>query len=164
MIPRVQQGGSTLSEPINAMHASPQAAGEAHALQPALPTARMRLAEVATKVVVLRENVESGKLVLDPAAGEEILSMLKQQMDQVDSWLSRASGLARRAPFGQHPVGEAMAAKFENTAGGEGTSLAGVLTPYRQVLQDAHDTVGEAMKQYRAVEDNHVESFRNLAQ
>lgn len=90
--------------------------------------------------------------------------MLAGQIDRVDNWLDRARSLARRVPLGQNPVGDAMAAKFEDRAGGMGTtSFANVFTSYRQVLCDAHDTVGEAMREYRDVEQRTTEEFRKLA-
>jgi hypothetical protein len=118
-----------------------------------------------TAVAVIRENVLAGRLVLDPEAGEKILSTLRDQMDQVDTWLWRAQGLARRVPLGRNPVGQAMAAKFEHRAGAtDGTlSLMGVLTPYRQVLDEAHDAVHQAMKLYRRTEEDQVSRFRKLA-
>jgi hypothetical protein len=132
--------------------------------QPMASTQRMSATLVASAVAVgtLRENVESGKLKLDPSAGEEILSMLAEQRDQVDLWLRRAHDLARRAPLGQNPVGEAMADKFVHRASSEGASFSGVLTHYRQVLEDAHDAVGDAMGQYRDLEESTAEAFRKL--
>ena len=117
-----------------------------------------------TAVTTIRENVVAGRLTLDPAAGDKILSMLRDQMDRVDAWSRRAQMLARRAPLGQNPVGQAMAAKFEHRAGAtdDDMSLAGVLTMYRQVLLDAHDAVDQAMKLYRRTEEDHANGFRKL--
>jgi hypothetical protein len=122
-----------------------------------------RLTAARVAVGTLRERVKSDQLQLDPAAGDEILSLLTEQMNRVDTWLDRARGLTRRAPLGRNPVGEAMAAKFENRAGGGDNSLAAVLTPYRNTLQEAHDAVREAMRRYQQVEHDHVELFKKLA-
>jgi hypothetical protein len=135
------------------------------AVEPAAPlTAMTRQMRVLTaNVGQLRDQVRSGQLSLDPAAGQEILALLTEQMDQVDGWLQRGQGLARRAPLGANPVGEAMAAKFETRAGGDtDTSFTGVLTPYRQVLQDAHDAVNEAMQKYQAVEQDQADHFQRI--
>jgi hypothetical protein len=118
---------------------------------------------LASRIGSLNEDVQSGRLQLDPAAGEQIRSMLAGQMQQVDTWLDRARGLARRVPLGQNPVGEAMAGKFEDRAGGENSSFAGVFTSYRQVLQDAHDTMGEAMRMYGETEQKTVDTLRKLS-
>jgi hypothetical protein len=131
------------------------------AATPVMPGVR-QMKVLAASVGQLRDQVRSGQLSLDPEAGQEILSMLTEQMDQVDGWLQRAQGLARRAPLGQNPVGEAMAAKFETRANGDDASFIGVLTPYRQVLLDAHDAVNEAMKSYQTVENDQVNTFQRL--
>jgi len=100
---------------------------------------------------------------LDPAAGEQLRSMLSDEMQQVDAWLARARELTRRAPLGKNPVGEAMAAKFGNLADSDTGALGGVLTPYRQILQETHDAVTEAMKRYQATEARAIESLRKAA-
>ncbi|CAM3703423.1 hypothetical protein KIPE111705_21100 [Kibdelosporangium persicum] len=132
--------------------------------QPVQAGMRERLAVLAADMATLRHDVESGQLRLDPEAGQQIRDMLARQMEQVDGWLAQARGLARRAPLGQNPVGDAMAAKFEERAGGGGTSFTAVFTSYRQVLQDTDDTVEEAMRRYRDVEERTSETFKRLAQ
>lgn len=127
------------------------------------PLQPRQLAKVAASVRNLREQAQSDRIFLDPAAGEEILSALNEQMTTVDGWLTRAQSLTRRTPLGQNPVGEAMSGKFEQRAGGEHDSLGAVLTPYRRLLQDAHDAVREAMQRYRQVENDHADMFRRIA-
>lgn len=122
-----------------------------------------RLSAVAADMATLRHDIESGQLVLDPEEGKQIRLMLAKQMDQVDGWLAQARGLARRAPLGQNPVADAMAGKFAERAGGEGTSFGAVFASYRQILQDTDDTVAEAMRQYRELEDRTSETFQRLA-
>jgi hypothetical protein len=116
-------------------------------------------------VAAIRKDVMAGRLVLDQGAGEKILSMLRDQMDRVDTWLRRGQGLARRVPLGRNPVGQAMAAKFEHRAGAtDGSmSLIGVLTPYRRVLEEAHDAVNQAIKLYRRTEEDQVSRFQKPA-
>lgn len=116
-------------------------------------------------VAAIRDNVVAGRLTLDPEVGDKVLSMLRDQMDRVDAWLRGAQRLARRAPLGRNPVGQAMAAKFEHRAGADdgSLSLAGVLTPYRLVLGEAHAAVDEAMKLYRRTEEDQADGFRRLA-
>lgn len=121
-----------------------------------------RLPALAANMATLRHDIESGQLTLDPDAGKQIRDMLATQMQQVDGWLAQARDLARRAPLGQNPVGTAMAGKFEERAGGEGSSFAAVFTSYRQVLQDTDDTVGEAMRLYHEAEDRTSETFQRL--
>jgi hypothetical protein len=125
--------------------------------------ASQALARSAAEVGALRENVKSGRLSLDPSAGEQIRSMLAEQMTRVDTWLKQAGNLARQAPLGQNPVGQAMAAKFAQRADSKDDSFTGVLTRYRQVLSDAHDALSDAMRQYRELDDSAAESLRRLA-
>ncbi|MFD0206036.1 MULTISPECIES: hypothetical protein [Saccharothrix] len=124
-------------------------------------TLERRIAAVAA----IRDNVVAGRLSLDPEAGDKILSMLRDQVDRVDAWLRGTRQLARRAPLGSNPVGQAMAFKFEHRAGAAdgSSSLAGVLTPYRLVLEEAHAAVDQAMKLYRRTEEDQVDSFQQLA-
>jgi hypothetical protein len=131
--------------------------------QPVEAEMQKRLAVLATDMATLRHDVDSGQLKLDPEAGKQLREMLARQVEQVDTWLSQARGLARQAPLGEHPVGYAMAAKFEQRAGGGGTSLTAVFTSYRQILQDTDDTVAEAMRRYQDVEERTRETFNRLA-
>jgi hypothetical protein len=131
--------------------------------QPAQPAEMAnRLSGLAANMATLRHDIESGQLMLDAEEGTRIREMLARQMEQVDGWLAQARSLARRAPLGQNPVGAAMAGKFEERAGGEGTSFAGVFTSYRQVLQDTDDTVAAAVRMYRETEDRTSETFQRL--
>ncbi|MCI2415799.1 hypothetical protein MOQ72_00045 [Saccharopolyspora sp. K220] len=126
-------------------------------------TTRAALARSAEEVGTLRQNVESGKLKLDPAAGEAILAMLTEQRDQVDAWLARANNLARRAPLGQNPVADAMAVKFVSRTANQDGSFSDVLTRYRQILEEAHDAIGDAMRRYRELDEQAADSFRKVA-
>lgn len=135
-------------------------AGQVEMAQPRLLERRM--VAVAADVSALKESVRTGQLVLDPAAGQQLQSALADQMDLVDHWLQRAQNLAQRPQLGRNPVGDAMAAKFQNRAGGEDLSLTGVLTPFRKVLQDAHDAVRDAMASYQGVEQQNVDHLHRL--
>ncbi|NUT50442.1 MAG: hypothetical protein HOV94_24515 [Saccharothrix sp.] len=105
------------------------------------------------QVVALQETVNSGRVSLDPATGEELRKMLLEQIDQVDSWLERAGRLARPAPIGANPVGDRLARKFETRADGDPKSFVAVMTAYREVLQQTHDSVQSAIRNFTAVDD-----------
>ncbi|ASO21465.1 hypothetical protein FHR81_003106 [Actinoalloteichus hoggarensis] len=135
-------------------------ASETADLQPMMTAARVT--QLTAQVDTLRKSIEAGDLYLDPAAGEEIKAMLQEQMERVDGWLERANTLARRAPFGANPVGEAMGLKFEDRAAGEGISFRSVFTPYREVLEDAHEAVSQAMNLYQQIEQDNVDSFKRI--
>ncbi|MCP2261490.1 hypothetical protein LX15_005216 [Streptoalloteichus tenebrarius] len=131
---------------------------------PAVPaTAGVALRGAIQQVEVLRRDIDAGRLALDPAAGEQLRTALREQVDLADAWLERARGMARRVPLGRNPVGQAMAEKFERRAEGTDESCVAVLEQYRQVLEDAHNAVADAMRHYREVEQSHVESFTRLA-
>ncbi|GLY66745.1 hypothetical protein [Amycolatopsis taiwanensis] len=100
---------------------------------------------------------------VDPSAGKKLQTMLAAEMQQVESWLAKAGELSQRAPLGRNPVGEAMAAKFADRAGDGGSALAGVLKPYKQVLQQAHDAVVAAMDMYQSTEHHAVSSLKAAA-
>ncbi|MCP2164028.1 hypothetical protein [Goodfellowiella coeruleoviolacea] len=122
-----------------------------------------QVAILAKRMASLQQAVRSGQVVLDKEAGNALLSMLTEQIDQVDSWARRASAMARRVPIGQNPVGEAMAEKIERRAGSDAEhSFGSVLTNYRGVLQDAHDAVSGAMARYSEVERSNAETFTRL--
>jgi hypothetical protein len=105
------------------------------------------------QVVALQETVNSGRVSLDPATGEELRKMLLEQMDQVDSWLERAGRLARPAPIGANPVGDRLARKFETRADGDPRSFVAVMTAYREVLQQTHDSVQSAIRNFTSVDE-----------
>lgn len=115
------------------------------------------------QVVALRETVNSGRVSLDPATGEELRKMLLEQMDQVDSWLERAGRLARPAPIGRNPVGDRLAQKFEARADGDPRSFVAVMTAYREVLQQTHDSVQNAIRNFTEVDDESSVELRKLS-
>jgi hypothetical protein len=110
----------------------------------------------------LRRAVESQDLRLNPAAGEQISAALEDHLAAVDGWLARADNLARHAPLGQNPVGEAMAAKFAGRANGDENSFVGVLKRYREVLEGARDAVNDAMRTYQHADEHAADSFQKL--
>ncbi|WP_231648391.1 hypothetical protein [Saccharothrix sp. NRRL B-16348] len=115
------------------------------------------------QVVALQETVNSGRVSLDPATGEELRKMLLEQMDQVDSWLERAGRLARPAPIGRNPVGDRLAQKFETRADGDPRSFVAVMTAYREVLQQTHDSVQNAIRNFTEVDDESSVELRRLS-
>ena len=114
------------------------------------------------QVVALGENVRSGKVMLDPATGEELRKLLLEQVEQVDSWLARAGRLARPAPLGANPVGDAMASKFEARAEGDPHSFVNVMTAYRTVLQQTHDQVSAAITLFQQNDEDHRAELTKL--
>jgi hypothetical protein len=112
--------------------------------------------------VALNETVNAGKVLLDPATGEELRKLLREQVDQVDSWLERAGRLARPAPLGANPVGDLMAQKFEARADGDPLSFVSVMTAYRDVLQQTHDSVHTAIENFQRVDDEHRAELARL--
>ncbi|MEU5694126.1 hypothetical protein [Actinosynnema sp. NPDC020468] len=117
---------------------------------------------VGSQIVALQESVNSGRVSLDPATGEELRRMLVEQIDQVDSWLERAGRLARPAPLGTNPVGDKMAQKFEARADGDPLSFVTVMTSYREVLQQTHDSVQSAIRNFQLVDEEHRSALRRL--
>lgn len=104
------------------------------------------------KAVALNNSVTTGQVTLDPATGEDLRKTLREQIDQVDSWLERAGRLARPAPLGANPVGRAMTYKFEHRADGEVHSFVSVMTAYRIVLEQTHEAVSTAIRNYHQVD------------
>lgn len=120
-------------------------------------------ATVDGQVLALQETVNSGRVLLDPATGEGMRKMLLEQIDQVDSWLERAGRLARPAPLGANPVGDRMAAKFEARAEGDDLSFVSVMAAYREVLQQTHDSVQSAIRNFLAVDEQHRTELNRLS-
>lgn len=120
------------------------------------------LADSTASVAAMGEAVKSLDLKLDPSAGEAIRSALDERLNAVDSWLSQARDLARQAPFGENPVGTAMAGKFAGRAEGGENSLVSVLTRYRDVLVEARDAIEGAMRTYRETDQRVADSFQKL--
>jgi hypothetical protein len=114
------------------------------------------------QTVELGENISSGKVMLDPATGEELRKLLREQVDQVDSWLARAGRLARPAPLGANPISDAMSSKFESRAEGDPLSFASVMAAYRTVLQDTHDQVSAAITKFQQVDEDHRAALTKL--
>jgi hypothetical protein len=114
-------------------------------------------------VTPLSETVSSGKVMLDPATGEDLLRTLAEQIDQVDSWLERAGRLARPAPLGQNPVSDAMTSKFTGRAEGEYHSFVNILTAYRTVLTQTHESIGTALENYTATDEESRDEMTRIS-
>lgn len=106
--------------------------------------------------------IDSGQVSLEPGAGEQLRTVLAEQIDQVDTWLSHANTLSQRAPLGANPVGEAMAAKFELRADGDALSFVSVMTAYRDVLVQTLDAVTSAVHAIEHVDDDSRTTFTDL--
>ncbi|GGP83338.1 hypothetical protein [Saccharothrix coeruleofusca] len=120
-------------------------------------------AALGAQVQALQETVNSGRVSLDPVVGEQLRRMLLEQIDQVDSWLERAGRLARPAPLGANPVGDRMAHKFETRADGDPLSFVSVMTAYREVLQQTHDSVQSAIRNFQLVDEEHGSELTRLS-
>jgi hypothetical protein len=104
--------------------------------------------------VPLRDTVSSGEVQLDPTAGEELRKQFQAQIDQVDSWLERANNtIARPAPLGANPVGDAMRDKFTQRAEGEQYSFVNVMTAYRTVLEQTKNSIVEAIENFTRLDE-----------
>jgi hypothetical protein len=97
-------------------------------------TVRDRIAVLSSSVRTLRDNVASGAVELDPATGQDLCAMLTEQIDRVETRLTKAGDTA--------PADE--------------------LARYRDIRQRAHDAVDGAMKEYQSVEKNQANVFDNL--
>ncbi|KOV79635.1 hypothetical protein [Nocardia sp. NRRL S-836] len=113
--------------------------------------------------VPLRDSVGSGQVRLDPTAGEELRRQLQHQIDQVDSWLEQSGhSIARPAPLGANPVGDAMRDKFTDRAAGEQHSFVGVMTAYRTVLEQTRASVVEAIENFTSLDEETQDELRKL--
>lgn len=91
---------------------------------------------------------KAGGILLTPDVGDQLLTALEKQIATVESGLERARNMARPAPFGENVVGHAMADKFQQRADGGPGSLTDSLKSYRTALEEARDSVREAMDRY----------------
>lgn len=110
----------------------------------------------------LRESVGSGQVSLDPESGEALDRMLKNQLDAADAWLERISRLARPAPLGTNSVGTAMSEKFEGRANTDEVSFLAVISAYREVLQQTHDAVTGAIRNFRQLDEEQRHVFTQI--
>ncbi|MFD4637854.1 hypothetical protein ACFWN2_11100 [Lentzea sp. NPDC058436] len=105
--------------------------------------------------VPLGETVRSGQVQIDPTAGEDLRKQLQAQIDQVDTWIQRAtSSIARPAPLGANPVGDKMRDKFTHRAEGEQYSFVSVMTAYRTVLEQTKNSIVEAIGNFQALDED----------
>lgn len=104
--------------------------------------------------VPLQDTVSSGQVQLDPTAGEELRKQFQAQIDQVDSWIERANtSIARPAPLGANPVGDAMRDKFTQRAEGEQYSFVNVMTAYRTVLEQTKNSIVAAIENFTRLDE-----------
>lgn len=120
------------------------------------------LSERMADVAALDAAVRSGEVVLEPEAGERLLTSLRRQADAAEDWLNRLRGMSRPVPLGTNWVSQAMSDKFERRADGEDVSFVSVLDQYHRMLRNAHDTVDEAMRRYQDTEDGSARMMRRI--
>lgn len=113
--------------------------------------------------VALRQHVTSGAVALDPAVGAALRKTLREQLDQVESWLDRTGALARPPALGANPVSDAMTAKFTGRVNGEGHSFIGVMIAYKAVLEQTLDSVSTAIQNFEQVDDDHREALKKIS-
>jgi hypothetical protein len=136
-------------------------------LRPAVPVtpadqAATTLSERMADVSALDNAVRAGEVVLEPEAGEKLLTTLRGQADAAADWLNRLRGMSRPVPLGTNWVGEAMSGKFERRADGEDVSFVSVLDQYHQMLVKAHDTVDEAIRRYQTSDQGSATALRRV--
>jgi hypothetical protein len=113
--------------------------------------------------VPLQDTVSSGEVQLDPTAGEELRKQFQAQIDQVDSWLERANtSIARPAPLGANPIGDAMRDKFTHRAEGEQYSFVSVMTAYRTVLEQTKNSIVAAIENFTRLDEEHQAALKKL--
>ncbi|MET0237533.1 MAG: hypothetical protein ABW224_23000 [Kibdelosporangium sp.] len=121
------------------------------------------LADRMVDVAALDAAVRSGEVVLEPEAGERLLSTLRGQADSAAEWLNRLRGMSRPVPLGTNWVAEAMSGKFERRADGEDVSFVNVLYQYHQMLVKARDAVAEAIQRYQTTEQGSVQALNRVS-
>ncbi|MBP2322983.1 hypothetical protein JOF56_003368 [Kibdelosporangium banguiense] len=121
------------------------------------------LAERMVDVAALDAAVKSGDVILEPEAGERLLTTLRGQADSAAEWLNRLRGMSRPVPLGTNWVGQAMSGKFERRADGEDVSFVNVLYQYHQMLVKAHDAVAEAIARYQTSEEGSAQAFQRVS-
>ena len=121
------------------------------------------LSQRLVDVTVLDNAVRAGEVVLEPEAGERLLTTLRGQADAAAEWLQRLRGMSRPVPLGTNWVAEAMSGKFERRADGEDVSFVNVLAQYHQMLVKARDTVAEAISRYQTTEQGSAQAFRRVS-
>ena len=118
---------------------------------------------VGDNAVALRDTVSSGQVQLDPAAGEELRKQFQAQIDQVDSWIEHANTrIARPAPLGANPVGDAMRDKFTHRAEGEQYSFVSVMTAYRTVLEQTKNSIVEAIENFTRLDEEQQAELKKI--
>ncbi|MCT2585519.1 hypothetical protein [Actinophytocola gossypii] len=127
-----------------------------------LDQAATTLGERMADVAALNSAVRSGDVVLEPEAGDKLVTTLRRQADAAADWLQRLRGMSRPVPLGSNWVGEAMSGKFQGRAAGEDVSFTSVLDQYHRMLLQALDAVREAMRRYQETEDGNETLMRRL--
>ncbi|WP_112227242.1 hypothetical protein [Lentzea atacamensis] len=113
--------------------------------------------------VALRDTVSSGQVQLDPTAGEELRKQFQAQIDQVDAWIEHANtSIARPAPLGANPIGDAMRDKFTHRAEGEQYSFVSVMTAYRTVLEQTKNSIVEAIENFTRLDEDQQTELKKI--
>ncbi|TWH21160.1 hypothetical protein [Prauserella rugosa] len=106
-----------------------------------------------------RQAAVNGQVGIDPDAAETVLNKLRTGKDAVEALIRQTEELATPPQIGANPVGNAMAAKFSDRAGGGGESYADALRNLYTQYDEAEQAITTAMRQYRDIDADNARPF-----
>lgn len=109
------------------------------------------------------EAAATGEIGLDPDAAQAVLKKIRSGKDAVDDLITKASDVGVAPQLGANPVGDAMAAKYADRAGGYGDSYLQALRNLRAQYEQVESAINSAIRNYEEMEaDTAAELDRQL--
>ncbi|GAA1200128.1 hypothetical protein [Prauserella alba] len=105
-----------------------------------------------------RQAAVDGQVGIDPDHAETVLNKLRTGKDAVEALLQKAEELSTPPQIGANPVGNAMAAKFSERAGGR-ESYADALRNLYSQYDEAEQAITTAMRRYRDIDEDNAQPF-----
>ncbi|GAA1238015.1 hypothetical protein GCM10009676_23190 [Prauserella halophila] len=106
-----------------------------------------------------RQAAVNGQVGIDPDHAETVLNKIRTGKDAVEALLQKAQELSTPPQIGANPVGNAMATKFSDAAGGNRESYADALRNLHRQYDDAEQAITTAMRRYRDIDEDNAQPF-----
>lgn len=106
-----------------------------------------------------RQAAVDGQVGIDPDHAETVLNKLRTGKDAVEALIQKSEELATPPQIGANPVGNAMATKFSQRAGGGGESYTDALRNLYNQYDEAEQAITTAMRRYRDIDADNAQPF-----
>jgi uncharacterized protein YukE len=108
----------------------------------------------------MHSDIASGQFTIEPDAARKAATACRDQIARIDTLLDEVAPLGDPVNFGKCGVGGSLSDKFAKKATGSDSSLEGLLTKSKQVLEDMAKNYDDAANSYEQTDADNAFSYR----